>query len=608
MTLSTVAGCHKRSFRWLMVILLVCLLPLPLAKAEVDDPHALPSSPAGRQGVLRNPDFEEGFSEVDGGAVAEGWHSWPAEAGDGQESRSYSGQPGYEPEVRRQDGLGRVRSGSFAQKQSTTYAAHLGGIYQRVWVVPGSVVSFSIWVYVWSSSRDDPDRSQMPGNYRVSIGIDPKGGTQETAKDVVWSRSLMAYDRWAKLTVSTVARGEWVTVFTGGQGEWRVKHNDSYWDDASLQVVPPAGRALLSVEEGERSLRGTGGETDAWPTADGMVGVLQNPDFEEGFSMREAVEVTVAEEWEPWWVKGTEEEQARGYLRRPEYKPEERSARGGEGRVHSGNSGQKQFTTFATHTAGIYQRVPVVRGSTVSFSIWVYVWSSSKDDFDRSKGPGDYKVSVGLDPFGGTSGSASEVVWSRWVQQYDGWVKLRVQAVAQADQVTVFTRGQNGWRVRHNDSYWDDASLQVILPIGETARLAVGGSVPPIEQREDEPAPSGEATGDLSPSSGTPADGLPGGAGHLVFQNERLRLEWWRASDNLSLEITVPSRLEGELALWVDGNLVARWAILVVPSDALTVAWQADGELVGSIGLQVLDARGQLVGEYGLIGERAAEY
>ncbi|GAG42769.1 unnamed protein product, partial [marine sediment metagenome] len=192
----------------------------------------------------------------------------------------------------------------------------------------------------------------------------------------------------------------------------------------------------------------------------------------EGFSMREAVEVTVAEGWEPWWVKGTEEEQARGYLRRPEYKPEERSARGGEGRVHSGNSGQKQFTTFATHTAGINQRVPVVRGSTVSFSIWVYVWSSSKDDFDRSKGPGDYKVSVGLDPFGGTSASASEVVWSRWVQQYDGWVKLRVQAVAQADQVTVFTRGQNGWRVRHNDSYWDDASLQVIPPVGQ-ALLAV---------------------------------------------------------------------------------------------------------------------------------------
>ena len=182
MTLSTVAGCHKRSFRWLMVILLVCLLPLPLAKAEVDDPHALPSSPAGRQGVLRNPDFEEGFSEVDGGAVAEGWHPWPVEAGDAQESRSYSGQPGYEPEVRRQDGLGRVRSGSFAQKQSTTYAAHLGGIYQRVWVVPGSAVSFSIWVYVWSSSRDDPDRSQMPGNYRVSIGIDPKGAHKRLPK------------------------------------------------------------------------------------------------------------------------------------------------------------------------------------------------------------------------------------------------------------------------------------------------------------------------------------------------------------------------------------------------------------------------------------------
>ena len=607
MILSTIAGCHKRSFRWLVVILLVCLLPLPAAKAEADDLSTPASSLGGRRGVLQNPDFEEGFSAVRGGTVAEGWQPWWVEADDQQQSPSFSGQPGYEPAVRGQDGRGRVRSGTFAQKQATTYATHLGGVYQRVPVVPGSVVSFSMWVYVWSSSKDDPDRSQMPGNYRVSIGMDPKGGSWGNAEGVIWSRSLMAYDRWAKLTVSGVAGGEWVTVFTRGEGEWRVKHNDSYWDDASLQVTPPAGQLLSGVEGGEYSYRATG-ETDGWPTADGMVGVLQNPDFEEGFSVRDAVEVTVAEEWEPWWVKGTEEEQALGYLRRPEYKPEERTARGGEGRVHSGSLGQKQFTTFATHTAGIYQRVPVVRGSTVSFSIWVYVWSSSKDDFDRSKGAGDYKISAGLDPFGGTSGTASEVVWSTWVQQYDGWVKVRVQAVAQADQVTVFTRGQNGWRVRHNDSYWDDASLQVILPIGETARPATGGSAPPIQSHEDEPAPPGEATGDPSPSYGIRADGLPGGEGHLVFQNERLSLEWWRASDKLSLEITVPSRLEGELALWVDENLVARWAILVVPSDRLTVAWQADGELVGSIGLQVSDADGQFVGEYGLIGERAVEY
>ena len=47
-------------------------------------------------------------------------------------------------------------------------------------------------------------------------------------------------------------------------------------------------------------------------SGDGCLGVLRNPDFEEGFSVREAVEVTVAEGWEPWWVEGTEEEQSGG--------------------------------------------------------------------------------------------------------------------------------------------------------------------------------------------------------------------------------------------------------------------------------------------------------
>jgi len=324
---------------------------------------------------------------------------------------------------------------------------------------------------------------------------------------------------------------------------------------------------------------------------EGRIGVLRNPDFEEEFSQRGAVEVTVADGWEPWWVDGAEAEQSRGYLRRPEYKPEERRAREGEGRVHSGSLGQKQFTSYATHTAGIYQRVPVIQGSTVSFSIWVHVWSSAEDDFDRSKGPGDYRVSVGIDPYGGTSGSGSEVVWSKPVQWYDGWLKLSVQAVARADKVTVFTRGQNEWRVRHNDSYWDDASLQVTLPMRQGTPTTTG------------PAP--RATRTVAPTAPSPSPGRQdgpglGGGSHLVFANEHLNLEWWRTLSSVRVKIAAPT--EGVLALWSGGHLAARWAILVIPSDPLTVTWRGDGGPVGTIGVQVLDDDGRLLGECGLVG------
>ena len=111
-------------------------------------------------------------------------------------------------------------------------------------MIPGSAVSFSIWAYVWSSSEDDADRSVRPGNYEVSVGVDPWGGDDGDATGVIWSRSLREYDRWIKLSVSTVAKGDKITLFTRGHAEWRVKHNCSYWDDASLQVVPPMGQVL----------------------------------------------------------------------------------------------------------------------------------------------------------------------------------------------------------------------------------------------------------------------------------------------------------------------------------------------------------------------------
>ncbi|MFZ5918140.1 MAG: SdrD B-like domain-containing protein [Chloroflexota bacterium] len=193
------------------------------------------------------------------------------------------------------------------------------------------------------------------------------------------------------------------------------------------------------------------------------VNLLLNPGFEDGFTERGAGEVVVANGWFPWWVQGTPDQTDVGYLRRPEYKPEV-AALYGYRRVHGGEYGQKYFNTYSTHVAGIYQSVTVPQGYRVVFTIWAQVWSSSGNNPDEIVDHGDYKVSIGIDPSGGGDGSSTRVVWSEPVRVYNQWVQLEVSAVAQASTVTVFTRGAPVYRVKHNDSYWDDASLVAYAP------------------------------------------------------------------------------------------------------------------------------------------------
>lgn len=200
------------------------------------------------------------------------------------------------------------------------------------------------------------------------------------------------------------------------------------------------------------------------PSQDACPGnLLANAGFEQGFSARGAGEVEVANGWEPWWINGSPAETEQGFLRRPEYKPENAQIFGTR-RVHSGTFAQKWFTTYATHTGGIFQRVSVPAGSVATFSAWVQVWSSQDPNPDAVVEPGNYRVSIGIDPTGGTNGAAGTVVWSEEVMQYNTWIKLQVQAKAQADAVTVFLRGRNEYRVKFNDSYWDDTCLTIVRP------------------------------------------------------------------------------------------------------------------------------------------------
>ncbi len=111
-------------------------------------------------------------------------------------------------------------------------------MYQTVRNVPvGQWVSFAVWVQTWSSDRDDAHYSMYPGMYHTYVGIDPTGGRDWQSPAIVWSPPFVRHDRWVLQQVSAYTLSDEITVWIGAKQDWPVKHNDSYWDDASLVVL-----------------------------------------------------------------------------------------------------------------------------------------------------------------------------------------------------------------------------------------------------------------------------------------------------------------------------------------------------------------------------------
>jgi LysM repeat protein len=196
--------------------------------------------------------------------------------------------------------------------------------------------------------------------------------------------------------------------------------------------------------------------------------MLANGGFEGGFHIQGgAPEVSVPNGWTAWWVQGTQQQTNQGYLLRPEYKPEDGEVHGYK-RVNSGRYSQKFFTSYATHDAGLLQTVDVPAGAILQFTAWVQTWSTGGDDPTETTGPGDYQISIGIDPTGGTNPLGDSVVWSTPQLANNTWIQQSVYAQAEGTQVTVFTRGAPLYRVKHNDSYWDDLSLIQINEMPQT--------------------------------------------------------------------------------------------------------------------------------------------
>ncbi|HLF28979.1 MAG TPA: LysM peptidoglycan-binding domain-containing protein [Anaerolineae bacterium] len=184
--------------------------------------------------LLQNPSFEDlydAWGQYRELRTSAGWTPWWVE---------HEGDEGYilrRPECKSAHHFvfsNRVKSGEWAQQCFTSFGTHEMGLYQQVAVNSGQLLRFSIWVEVWSTSTGNPGVSELPGNVRVAVGIDPTGGADPHSPVIHWSPEIQAYDQWHFQFIEEVAQSDTVTVFTRSRAEFAVRNNDVYWDEAGL--------------------------------------------------------------------------------------------------------------------------------------------------------------------------------------------------------------------------------------------------------------------------------------------------------------------------------------------------------------------------------------
>jgi LysM repeat protein len=198
--------------------------------------------------------------------------------------------------------------------------------------------------------------------------------------------------------------------------------------------------------------------------------------------------------WKPWWVK------ERPTDVNPEYKPAEPNV--GGTRIHSGSRAAQYFSFWSTHKAGLRQTATVPANSVLLFTVFGQAWMTEADNSDVSDRSGTPNMQIGIDPTGGTNPYSPNVVWSGYQQPFDAYVQFSVQAQAQGDKVTVFTfsapsvnPNSPDYGFKHNDIYWDDASLVVVgagapAPAAPAPSGGGGGSAPAPAAPQYVPGPT----------------------------------------------------------------------------------------------------------------------
>ncbi len=217
--------------------------------------------------LLNNGDFEGEFIALDGADprnVAAGWTPW--HVGRSSSSPSFANHdPNYDEETDRI----RLDEAGSAQKYFTLFATHHGGIYQEVdSATSGAAYRFSIYAYVWSSSFEDANVSEDPGDVVVRVGIDPNGGTDGESDDIIWSTAAtFFYDAYRQYAVIATAESSTITVFVESTVGGPRANNYIYLDDAVLELASDTAVLPEGTPTSETNAGLTDGSATDTPTA-----------------------------------------------------------------------------------------------------------------------------------------------------------------------------------------------------------------------------------------------------------------------------------------------------------------------------------------------------
>ncbi len=214
----------KKTYNILFISLTLCLLiGINLVTAQDSD------------NLLTNPGFEGSFTTNPGDQprqVADSWTAWHVPATDEMPSFQ-NASPKYQPVS---PDSSRIRTGSNAQLYFSFFETHEGGIYQQVSnLTNGDEYRFSIYAHIWSSTFDDVDISEDPGDVALRVGIDPNGGTDGTSSDIIWSTPAIFYDTYRQYSIIATAANTTITVFVESTVGTPVQNSYVYLDDAVLE-------------------------------------------------------------------------------------------------------------------------------------------------------------------------------------------------------------------------------------------------------------------------------------------------------------------------------------------------------------------------------------
>jgi len=209
--------------RLFLVIVMIFIIGIGLGQAQDEE-----------ENLLTNPGFEASFSS----GVAAGWQSWIA---DSTNAPTFQDPPDFFAGATADDRglIPQVRSGSNSQAYYSLLATHDAGVYQEVsGITPGTELRFNVYVHVFSNNSADLDDRAIRGGVSVRVGIDPDGGTDPTASEIVYSDFFTSYDAFSPNNVIATATGETVTVFVQSIVTEPVQNTVIFLDDAVLNITP----------------------------------------------------------------------------------------------------------------------------------------------------------------------------------------------------------------------------------------------------------------------------------------------------------------------------------------------------------------------------------